>query len=83
MTTAATWLIIAGFLLMVCGLTLCTLIMMCSSDITPHHDRVLYARTLMQLHHRLFPRSATPRLMSAMPIRVAALLPAGIAVFAR
>jgi len=78
MTRAETWLIIAGFLLMVSGLVLRTILMMRSSDATPRGARVLHGRELLRQYRQLFPHSATPRLTQSALLCGAALLLAGM-----
>ena len=77
MATAATWLIVVGFLLLVLGLILRTVIMMMSSDATPE-GRMLHGRELRAQYTRVFPRSSTPRNSRVALIAGAVLLLIGI-----
>ncbi|HKD83283.1 MAG TPA: hypothetical protein VKB58_00955 [Terriglobales bacterium] len=62
MATAATWLIIAGVLLLISGVALRTVLMMRSSDATPSGAPVLHGRELIQQYRQLFPKSRAPGL---------------------
>jgi len=80
----ANWLIISGFVLLVLGSVLRTVMRMRSSDATAPGARVLYGRELLQHFRRTFPRSATPLLTRSVFIGGTVLLLAGLATeFAR
>jgi uncharacterized membrane protein len=53
MATTATWFTLAGFILLVLGLVLRTVVMMRSSDATSSAGRVLYGQALPRLARSL------------------------------
>jgi uncharacterized membrane protein len=77
MAALAAWLIIVGFILLVLGVILRTVIMMSSSDATPA-GRVLHGRELRMQYDRLFPKSSMPVTTRAVLIVGAILLLSGI-----
>ena len=78
MTNAATWLVVFGFLLLVLGLVLRTVLMMRSSDAMHPEGRVLYGRQLLRQHRVQFPQNPTPWLMRSALFGGLLLLLAGI-----
>jgi hypothetical protein len=80
MASTATWLIIAGFVFLVLGLVLRTVMMMRSSDASPPETHTLHGRALVAQYRRLFPRSAVPLLTRWCLIGGTVLLLAGISV---
>jgi uncharacterized membrane protein len=84
MATAATWLIIAGILLLIMGVALRTVVMMRSSDATPSGARALHGRQLLQQYRNMFPRSRAPGLALWLALAGLLLLLSGLAIeFAR
>jgi hypothetical protein len=80
MSAAATWLIIAGVLLLTSGLVLRTALMMRSSDGTPPGARVLHGRELLQQYRQLFPQSRAPGLAKWLAFAGVVLLLSGLGV---
>ncbi len=76
----ATWLIIAGFILLIAGFVLRTILMMRSSDATPREARPLHGRELIRQYRQMFPHSPAPRITQAMLIGGLVMLCAGVAV---
>jgi len=77
---AANWLIIAGFVLLVLGFGLRTIMMMRSSDATAPEARVLHGRELLKQYRSAFPRSSTPFLTRGLLFGGMVLLLAGLAL---
>ena len=75
----ANWLIVAGFVLLVLGFTMRTILMMRSSDAVAPGLRVLHGRELLRHYRRSFPRSATPLLTRSILTGGTVLLLAGLA----
>lgn len=75
----ANWLIIAGFVLVVLGFILRTVMMMRASDATAREARVLHGRELMQQYRTAFPHSATPLVTRSLMIGGAVCILAGLA----
>lgn len=76
---AANWLCVIGFVLLVSGFVMRTIIMMRSSDATAPGAPVLHGRALLRQYRTAFPRSATPLLTRSLLIGGTALLLAGLA----
>jgi hypothetical protein len=80
----ANWLIIAGFVLLVLGFILRTVMMMRASDAASPEARVLHGRELLQKYRTAFPRSATPLVTRSVLIGGTVFVLAGLAAeFAR
>ncbi len=75
----ANWLIIAGFVLLVLGLILRTVMMMRASDVAPPKARALHGRELLREYRNTFPHSATPLLTRSILIGGAVIMLAGVA----
>jgi len=54
------WLIISGFVLLIAGFILRTVMMMRASDATAPEARVLHGRELLRHYRASFPHSSTP-----------------------
>ncbi len=80
MATAATWLIIAGIVLLVLGSGLRTVLMMRASDATPPEGRLLHGRQLLLQYGRLFPKSSLLVVTRSLLIGGAILLLAGLSL---
>lgn len=80
MATAATWLIIAGVLLLISGVALRTVVMMRSSDATPSGAPVLHGRELIRQYRAKFPRSRAPGLALWLAFAGVLLLLSGLGV---
>lgn len=80
MATTAIWLIIAGFVLLLCGIGLRTVILMQSSDATPAAGRVLHGQELIRQYRRTFPHSPLLLVMRCALAGGGALLLAGLAL---
>ena len=80
MGSTATWLIIAGFVLLVVGFVLRTVMMMRSSDATAPESRSLHGRELVAQYRRLYPKRSTPLLTRWCLIGGTVLLLAGLSV---
>jgi hypothetical protein len=78
MAAIATWFTVAGFLLLVLGFVLRTVVMMRAGDASPSHGRVLYGHALLLQHRRLFPKSPMPLLARSLILSGVLLLLAGI-----
>jgi hypothetical protein len=78
MATTATWFTLAGFILLVLGLVLRTVVMMRSSDATSSAGRVLYGQALLLQYRRLYPQSPLPRLARSLILSGVLVLLAGI-----
>ncbi len=76
---AANWLLISGFVLLVLGATLRTIMMMRSSDASAPGARVLHGRELLRQYRTAFPRDTTPLLARGAWVSGAVLLVAGLA----
>jgi hypothetical protein len=76
---AANWLFVIGFVLLVSGFVMRTIMMMRSSDATAPGGPVLHGRALLREYRTAFPRSATPLLTRSLLIGGTALLLAGLA----
>jgi len=76
---AANWLFIAGFVLLVLGFILRTVMMMRSSDATVAGARVLHGRELLRQYRYSFPRSLAPMLTRSILVGGTVLLLAGLA----
>ena len=77
---AANWLVIVGFVFLVVGFGLRTIMMMRSSDATAAEGRVLHGRELLRQYRSAFPGSTTPLLTRSLLIGGMALLLAGLAL---
>jgi len=77
---AANWLIIAGFVFLVLGFGLRTVMMMRSSDATAPEARVLHGRELLKQYRSAFPASATPMLTRGLLFGGMVLLLTGLAL---
>jgi hypothetical protein len=75
----ANWLFVVGFVLLVSGFVMRTIIMMRSSDATAPGAPVLYGRALLRQYRTAFPRSATPLLTRSLLIGGTVSLLAGLA----
>ncbi len=75
----ANWLIIAGFVLLVFGFILRTVMMMRASDAPSPEARVLYSRELLQKYRSVFPRSTTPLLTRTVLVGGTLFILAGLA----
>lgn len=75
----ATWLIIVGFIVLIAGIVLRTVLMMRSSDLTPGEARPLHGRELIRQYRRMFPQSSAPRVTQAVLLCGVVLLFAGVA----
>ncbi len=62
----ATWFVIVGFLLVVVGLVLRTVMMMRSSDATPPMGRMLHGSELLQQYRAAIPKDPMPLVMRGM-----------------
>jgi hypothetical protein len=80
MAATATWLIIAGFLLLATGFILRTILMMRASDAAPSNTQTLHGRQLVAQYRRLFPRSSTPLITRWALISGTILLLSGLCV---
>jgi hypothetical protein len=80
MASTATWLIIIGFVLLVVGAVLRTVMMMRSSDATSAHARPLHGRELVAQYRRLYPKRSTPLVTRWFLISGTVLLLAGLGV---
>lgn len=80
MASTATWLIIIGFVLLVVGFVLRTVIMMRSSDATASSTRTLHGRDLIAQYRRLYPKRSTPLVTRWFLISGTVLLLAGLGV---
>ena len=76
----ANWLIIAGFVLLVLGFVLRTVMMMRASDATGPEARVLHGRELLRQYRARFPHSATPLLTRSILVGGTVIMLAGLAV---
>ena len=76
---AANWLIIAGFVLLVLGFILRTVMMMRASDAAPPQGRVLHGRELLQQYRSTFPHSATPLVTRSILVGGIVIILAGLA----
>jgi len=76
----ATWLIIVGFIVLIAGIVLRTILMMRSSDATPREAPALHGRELIRQYRQMFPHSSAPRLTQAVLLSGAVILFAGVAV---
>jgi hypothetical protein len=76
---AANWLIIAGFVLLVLGFILRTVMMMRASDAAPPQGPVLHGRELLRQYRSAFPHSATPLLTRSILIGGAVIMLVGLA----
>jgi hypothetical protein len=63
MTTTADWMVVAGFLLAVFGLSLRIFMMMRSSDAHPADAALKDPRSLMRTYSTTFPKSRLPLVM--------------------
>jgi hypothetical protein len=79
MASTATWLIICGFVLLVSGVVLRTVIMMRSSDASDPSARTLHGRELILQYRRLHPRSVALLATRWLLISGVILLLAGLA----
>jgi uncharacterized membrane protein len=80
MVSAATWLIIVGFVLLVVGAVLRTVLMMRSSDATPADTRPLHGRELVAQYRRLYPQRSAPLVTRWFLLSGTVLLLAGLGV---
>ena len=80
MASSATWLIIIGFVFLVVGVVLRTVMMMRSSDATAADARPLHGRELVAQYRRLYPKRSTPLVTRWLLISGTVLLLAGIGV---
>ncbi|MGB8885208.1 MAG: hypothetical protein WCC87_00705 [Candidatus Korobacteraceae bacterium] len=80
MATTANWFILTGFIVLVLGFVLRTVVMMRSSDAASPGGRVLYGRALLVHHRQLFPRSSMPLLARSLILSGVLVLLAGIAI---
>ena len=62
MASTAAWLIVSGFVFLVLGFVLRTVMMMRSSDAAHPTASALHGRELLRQYRRHFPRSPTPLL---------------------
>lgn len=80
MASTATWLIIIGFVLLVTGVVLRTIVMMRSGDAAAPGGNVLHGRELVSQYRRLFPKSLAPLITRWLLISGIILLLAGMSV---
>ncbi len=80
MASTATWLIIIGFVLLVVGFVLRTVIMMRSSDATASNARTLHGGALIAQYRRLYPKRSAPLVTQWFLISGTVLLLAGLGV---
>ncbi len=80
MAATATWFTILGFILLVLGFVLRTVVMMQAGDASRSQGRVLYGHALVLQHRRLFPKSPMPLLARGMILSGVLLLLAGIGI---
>ena len=80
MTSTATWLIVAGFVLLVVGVVLRTIVMMRSSDATAADARPLHGQELVAQYRRLFPKRSAPLVTRWFLVSGTVLLLAGLGV---
>ena len=80
MASTAAWLIVSGFVFLVLGFVLRTVMMMRSSDAAHPTASALHGRELLRQYRRHFPRSPTPLLARWCLIGGTVLLLAGISV---
>ena len=73
------WLIISGFVLLVAGSSLRTVMMMRGSDVTAPEGRVLHGRELLRQYRASFPRSRMPALTRSLLLGGLVLVLAGLA----
>lgn len=73
------WLIISGFVLLVAGFSLRTVMMMRSGDVTAPGGRVLHGRELLRQYRLSFPRSNMPALTCSLLVGGLVLVLAGLA----
>jgi protein-S-isoprenylcysteine O-methyltransferase Ste14 len=75
MSSKADWMVVAGFLLAACGLTLRIVMMMRSSDAFPANTEPKSGRNLLRSYHAIFPKSYLPMAMwTALSIGLVLLL---------
>ena len=74
----ATWFVVVGFLLLVSGLVLRTIIMMRSSDATAPAGNVLHGRELLRQYSRQFPKDPVPLVMRGLLLSGVLLLLVGV-----
>ena len=77
---AANWLVISGFVFLVVGFGLRTIMMMRSSDATAAEGRTLHGRELLRQYRSAFPGSTAPLLTRGLLLGGMALLLAGLAL---
>ena len=80
MASTAPWLIIVGFVLLITGVVLRTIIMMRSSDATFPEANSLHGRELLSQYRRLFPKSLALLVTRWLLISGTVLLLAGLSV---
>jgi hypothetical protein len=80
MASTATWLIIVGFIFLIIGMILRTVMMMRSSDATAPEARPLHGRELVAQYRRLYPKRSTPLVTRWLLISGTVLLLAGLTV---
>lgn len=80
MASSATWLIVIGFVLLVSGLVLRTVMMMRSSDASASDAPALHGRDLVRQYRRMFPKKSTPLVTRWFLISGTVLLLAGLSV---
>ena len=79
MASTATWLIIVGFVLLVTGIVLRTIIMMRSSDASDPNARPLHGHDLLVQYRRFHPKSVALLITRWLLISGVVLLLAGLA----
>ena len=80
MASTATWLFIVGFVLLVAGIVLRTVVMMRSSDATAPDAPPLHGRELIAQYRRLYPQRSAPLVTRWFLISGTVLLLAGLGV---
>jgi hypothetical protein len=80
MSSSASWLIIVGFVLLMVGVILRTIVMMRSSDATSSGMRALHGRELIVQYRKIFPGNTTPLVTRWFLISGTVLLLAGLSV---
>ena len=76
----ANWLIIAGFVFVVLGFVLRTIMMMRASDATAPQGRLLHGRELVQQYRSAFPHSAALLMTRSILLGGTICLLAGLAI---
>jgi len=80
MASTATWLIVIGFVLLMAGIVLRTVMMMRSSDAAAPDAPPLHGRELLAQYRRLYPKRSTPLVTRWFLISGTILLLAGLGV---